>query len=500
MSIDPESLRLQQELEAALRGVTDQAVRDIVAAWAMTWDEISRDLTGVLVDMLLAGDRVTATQLRRSIRLRRALVVAKDRLEALTTATGVRITRDLQAVIDTAGAAQASVIDSQLPAGTDLVDASAWSRVDPDQLDAIVDRSTEQITSRLAPLAAETTDAIRRELVRGVAAGTNPRVTARRMVDRAGGHLNLSLTRALTIARTETLDAHRAAAQVGQAQHADVLAGWVWLASLSPRTCAACWGMHGEEFGLEVPGPQGHQNCRCSRMPKTKPWSDLGFDGIEEPPPVFGDPDALFATLPPADQQRILGGRGYQAWLAGEFPRSKWAVRRRVDGWRDSMVPAKPPLLQAGGGVRVPPPPTPPPGMFTGPDAPRPGRVSRDKGVRLEAHEVASGYRIASLGMDVHFLIPAGGKTADARILGQLWEIKAPIGASERTIRNKLRDATDQADRAIVDLFRTTLTAADAEAQIARYFGDRARNGRKALEQVWVLPDNVREHTIWERP
>ncbi|GAB2762490.1 phage minor head protein [Nocardioides pakistanensis] len=349
MAITRRTLRLEQELRDELATVTDAQARHLVRAWATAWDEVAPDLTAVLLDMLVAGDRVTRTQLLRSTRLRKALAVIADHLDTLATDAGVRITSDLQAVIDAAGGAQASVIDSQLPPNApELVDLDAWSKVDERQITAIVERSTEQITARTKPLSAEAYDAVRRELIRGVTSGSNPRETARRIVARAEGGFNGGLTRALVISRTETLDAHRAAAAVGQAQHTDVLAGWVWTAALSARTCPACFAQHGTTHPLTEPGPLGHQQCRCSRVPVTRSWADLGFPELEEPESLLPDAEAYFDGLPAADQKTILGTRRYDAWVAGEFPMSSWAVRRTTPGWRDSYVVAPAPV-QSGG-------------------------------------------------------------------------------------------------------------------------------------------------------
>lgn len=486
-----------------MRRRTDDQLRALTMAWARTWDEISLDMVSALAELLVAGERIKTAELRRARRLQQALAIAAERIEALTAETQVLVTRDVRALVDAAGGAQTSIIDSQLPPGAvDLVQLDAWSRVDARQIDAIVNRTTQRIVSQTRPITHHAEQALRRELVRGVAVGANPRVTARRIVDRAGEGFAGGLSRALTVARTETLDAYRAAAALGQAQHADVLAGWMWLAELSSRTCPACLGQHGSVHPLSAAGPLGHQNCRCSRMPVTKPWSELGFPDLVEPPSLVPDADAFFAGLTPAEQQGILGKQGYQAWLAGKWPREKWAVRKSADEWRDSWVTAKPPRLATGaGGVRIPPPKGPIPGAFTGPGAPKPGRVTRAKGVSIDAHEVMSAYRLASMGLDVHFLAnPGGRKTPDALVLGSRWEIKAPLGDSERTIRNRLRDAGRQADQAIFDLYRTALSAQDMTGQLARYWGDRRANNLPSLARVWVLPQNVMEHFIKERP
>lgn len=197
-----------------------------------------------------------------------------------------------------------------------------------------------------------------------------------------------------------------------------------------------------------------------------------------------------------------MGRKGYQAWLAGKWPRSEWAVKKPGDGWRDSWVIGKPPALATGGsgGRRVPPPKNPVPGAVGGPGAPKPGRVTRDRNVQLEEHEVVTGHRLASLGIDVHFRKPTGlAKTADAFILGESWEIKTPLGASDRTIRNNLRAAFEQGDRVIIDLFRTALTLEAAISQVSRYWGDRRASGLQSLDRVWLLQKNVVDHITRER-
>lgn len=335
MAVTRETLRLQAEIRRDLARITNRQTRDLISAWADAWDEVQPDLVATLLDMLTSGDRVTRTQLLRSTRLRRALDVVRRQLEALAEQAGVQIVGDLQAVVDAAGAAQASVVDSQLPAGTDLVGLDSWSRVDDRQIAAIVRRSTEQITALTQPLTGAAYDAVRRELIRGVAAGSNPRNTAARMVRRAEKRFNGGLTRALNIARTETLDAHRAAADLGQRPHADVLAGWTWLATLDKRTCPSCLAQHGTVHRLDEPGPLDHQQGRCARMPTTRSWADLGFN-IAEPPSLVPDAGDWFEGQSPEVQLEILGPSRWQAWVHGDYPMDAWSRRVSAAGWRDS--------------------------------------------------------------------------------------------------------------------------------------------------------------------
>lgn len=349
MAVTADTLRLQEQIRRDLEKITNAQTRDLVRAWADAWTEVQPDLTTALLEQLVAGEKVTRAQLLRSTRLRKALQLVADQLETLAAQSGVRISGDLQRVVDTAGAAQASVIDSQLPPNAaQLVDLDSWSRVDERQVTAIVRRTTEQITALHRPLAPEAYEVVRRELIRGVAAGSNPKVTAARMLRRAERYgFNGGLTRALRISRTETLDAHRAAAVLGQAEHTDVLRGWQWAAKLDTRTCPSCWAQHGSVHRLDEAGPLDHQQGRCARLPLTKSWADLGFD-IEEPPSLLPDAETAFANLPSTEQLQILGPGRYTAWANGDMPMDAWSVRRTTPGWRDSYGVAPVPKSRPG--------------------------------------------------------------------------------------------------------------------------------------------------------
>lgn len=347
MAINDRTISLELKLRQQLARVTDQQVRDLVKAWAQAWDEVAPDLEAALLDALKAGENVTITQLLRTQRLTKSLDSVARQLRLLADEAGVRITSDLRKVIDDAGRVQSQLISSQLPIPQDLVDLGAWSQVSDRAIAAIVKRSTEQIHKSTYTLSRTAEKSVRRELVRGVAAGSNPRVVARRMVERANGAFNGGLNRAMTLARTEMLDAHRQAARLGREQHSDVITGWQWLSTMSPRTCPACWSMHGTIHPPDEPGPYGHQCCQCTAVPLTKPWSELGFKDLVEPPSLMPDADQRFAGLSSIQQHQVLGTKGYTAWKAGKFPREKWAVRQKNPGWRDSFVPSRPPKVSA---------------------------------------------------------------------------------------------------------------------------------------------------------
>lgn len=145
----------------------------------------------------------------------------------------------------------------------------------------------------------------RETLVVGLAAGDNPRVIARALRTSMGGNL----ARALRISRTEILGAYRRAAISRYREHSGVLAGWVWIAELGPRTCAACLALHGTVHPLDEQFAS-HPNCRCTPAPLTKTWAELGVTDPSVKETRFSVAESgedWFARQPRAVQLRILG-------------------------------------------------------------------------------------------------------------------------------------------------------------------------------------------------
>lgn len=339
MAITRNTIRIADELHITLSDTLDAHTRALVEAYAIGWDEVAGELAAAIDDLVLSASsgRVTRTQVMRSDRARRALETIGRQMRDVTEHAGVTVTGDVGTVIEAATRGQAALITSQLPAA-----AAALNRVPDRAVAAMTQRVTQRIVKTNRRLAREADAAMRRELLRGIAVGDNPRAAARRMLRGIEDRWDGGLARALTIARTETIDAHRAAALAVDKTNRDVVDQWVWSCSLSPRSCRACVAKHGTVYDVDVPGPQGHPQCRCARIPKTRSWRDLGFD-IDEPADVMPDADAFVAKLSDRQLAGMLGEKGLAAFKRGDYPREKWAVRRENDEWRASYVPSRPP-------------------------------------------------------------------------------------------------------------------------------------------------------------
>jgi SPP1 gp7 family putative phage head morphogenesis protein len=342
MAISDITLGLARAAITAVTSLIDVAVRILTGRWAAAWDELEPRFTTAVEDLIGdAEEWPSRRDVERDAALQEALSAAAQLLDALAGLAAAEISAVAQAAVEQAPTDQVEQIVSQLPPGLDPGTVTSMvggpGGFHQQAIDAIDKRVTQRITVLARPLGRDADMAMRFELVRGVKRGRNPRETARAMVDRVEGAFNGGLTRALTIARTETLDAYRLAAAATEDAHRDVLAGWTWLAKLDSRTCVACWTMHGTEHSLDVPGPQGHPQCRCARAPKALSWAALGFD-IDEPEDAIEDAQAAFQALPDDEQLQIMGPARLARLNSGAVAWADLARLKQNPGWRPSYV------------------------------------------------------------------------------------------------------------------------------------------------------------------
>lgn len=340
MTVDERTWQQVRDLRIQVSGIVDDEVRHLVRAWGRAWDEITSEWEAAIADVLAAGDVVTVAQARRLRRAEQAATAAYEQITSLSDGLVVRVTDAAGLIVDITRLGEAQVIAAQMPAvaGPTARLAVTFDRVNPAALQAIVTRTTQQVTALSMPLAPQATEAMLRALVRAVPQGLSPREAARRMLDGVETEFMMPGSRALTIARTEILDAHREAAYQQHQANSDVLAGWVWTAQLDAHTCVACVAMHGTEHPLSEHGPIGHQNCRCARTPLTRSWADLGFPGIPDRPSVIEPGEEWLTRQPEATQIAVMGPARYAAYQAGT-PLADMATVRHTTGWRDSIVP-----------------------------------------------------------------------------------------------------------------------------------------------------------------
>jgi len=135
------------------------------------------------------------------------------------------------------------------------------------------------------------------QLIEGFSSGESAAAIAKRLNDVT----NVGKVRALTIARTETNEAYRAASREFL-QQADVKR-YVWMAVLDARTCVICWNLHGRIFSSDKK-VFSHPNCRCTLIPFTNGRNIA--TGAEK-----------FAKLDQGFQKQILGQKRFDLYRSG---------------------------------------------------------------------------------------------------------------------------------------------------------------------------------------
>jgi SPP1 gp7 family putative phage head morphogenesis protein len=340
MAVTRETLKLLGGIRIRIAEGVDAATDDLVRSWARAWKLVEEDWKVAIAELQQLRDDgkwPTRTQILRAERTQAALEATYQGLLGLSDRAGITIAAAVNDVTE-AASGHVDVIASQLPTtatGTTL--RGSLVRADAKQIEAIVVRVNEQVSKLITPLAGDAFDAMVTELVRGVAEGANPRASARRMLRNLQGQHSIGLNTAMVIARTETLDAHRSGAREIRTANADVLAGWQWISALDTRTCPSCFGMHGSIHPAGEFGPIDHQQGRCSALPVTKTWAELGFD-IPEPPSLVPDAQTVFDKMSDANQLKVMGPTRLELLKSGDVTLADLSQRRSNPGWRDSQT------------------------------------------------------------------------------------------------------------------------------------------------------------------
>lgn len=306
------------EARAALLASVDPVTDSVLAAWLRAYAVIRDDLFAAVADVAEHGDLTRAAF--RTGPLGAAMNAASAALQALVTeSVAAAITAAEPVVVQGARAASLRLVSDATARGMGY----AFNTPQRGVLDAIVRRTADRIAAAHPALSDSAETSLRVNLVRAVAAGSGPRDAAARMLAETRGVFGGGLTRALVLARTELVDAHRAGSAATREANPGIVTGWRWSAKLDKRTCPACWAMHNTAHPNSEP-LEGHQQCRCVPVPI------LRWDGPED---GLGDPAAAFSRLSPAEQRQAFGPARVAALNAG-VPFSALAQRRPNEGWR----------------------------------------------------------------------------------------------------------------------------------------------------------------------
>lgn len=337
MTVTNRVLGVSRSARVKLDQTVDATTAKVAKAWAAAWDEVADEWREALLELASMADDDGWPARYAALRVRRAQVAIEhtaEQLDRLSQHAGVTIVRAVPDTISMGEDVTRRLAALQLPRSGAGV---SWTRLNPRAVDWMITRTTQQIESTLWPLSQDAQAVMRQTLLRGVIVGDSPRDAADRMLTRLRGDFNGGLARAENIARTELLDSLRWAGSESRRQNANILQGWMWAATKSNRTCPACLALDGQVFDLDVPGPEGHQSCRCTAMPVTKSWRDLGFD-MDEPSSEYQSGREWFEDQTDMIRRQIMGPERLRRLERGELEWDSIPMIRRSPAWRDSYA------------------------------------------------------------------------------------------------------------------------------------------------------------------
>lgn len=391
MAVTRGTLAIVRNLRRDIGVEVDSAVRTLTSEWVDAWDGLAPAWQAAADELVAAAVRdgrwprpVEILRMGDVDRAMRGTIAALDKLaertETVARAGADRVVqldaeREARIIASQAPDMEAPTLAQRVTQQTGSVEAlrESWalredargdvqllaqSRIRTDAVNVITARTGEQIHAAALPLAPQAVDSMRRELIRGIDVGANPREAAGRMVALAETGFNGGLTRALTISRTEMLDAYRATSHTIHNANADIVPGWQWLASYDARVCPSCLSLSGTQYPASEPGPQDHQQGRCTRLPVLASWAELGITA-PEPPSAFPDAQEWFARQPRAVQLQIMGPTRLGLYRDGRVGWGDLSTVRQTPAWRTSRVPTPVRDLQRRANQGRPPTPGP---------------------------------------------------------------------------------------------------------------------------------------------
>jgi SPP1 gp7 family putative phage head morphogenesis protein len=318
---------LAQEHRKRLLAADADTARTLIAAYQKVDADLQarlKALTELIEIRRMNGEEVSLAWLQREERY--------ITLMAQTEAEIKRLARLTEAVT------QSAVLDAQLSGARDaetLIRAGIEEAGITGSFDRLNTRAVETIVSSFkssSPLAG-LLDKIKDEMPQaaiqkakdvltiGVATGQGPRVIATNFRAVTGE----SLTRSLTIARTETLRVYRNASLI-KYQESEAVEGWEWMATKSLRSCAACLANDGKVFSKDTPFAS-HVRCRCTPIP-------VIAGGARKRTPA----SEWFAGLDEEDQIRVLGKEGTDLYRNGRVTLDDYVRTTHSPTWGDSYV------------------------------------------------------------------------------------------------------------------------------------------------------------------
>jgi len=326
-----------------MRAIDREATGRLIESYRRVYDDIRAKVESLAGRALGEGPEavLTATQLRN-------LSEYKDMMAT--------IQREMQrygaVVDDVVGAAQEKAVNSGAAAARQMIlelfpEAARGSivgvlqRMPREAVIALVGALREDsplASITLARWGDKAAKQIGEQLVKGMVTGIGSRKTAREILKALDPALGMPLSKALTIARTETNRAFRSATRETYRRNPHVVKGWIWYANINgdPEPCLACLAMHGTKHDMDET-LDDHPNGRCTMLAITPSFEELGIEGVDEPDRTVETGEEWFNRQPEERQREMMGEQRYELWKQGNLDFEDMATTHHSDEWGDSI-------------------------------------------------------------------------------------------------------------------------------------------------------------------
>ena len=296
--------------------------KKMVEVYGSSWQRIQesqRLLARDIRTMKKQGKKIPVSWLITNRRYKALMVQIADELERFSVNAGKQLTSAQASIVLEAQADARELMimgmGTSIPEGGAAVIA-AFNQLPARQLEIMVGKLADgsPLHTLLGEISPNGRAKAAQVLTDGILMGESPLITGRRLRDALGSQLS----RAMAIARTTQLQTYRQVNNETYQMNSDIVTAHIWHAELDDRTCMSCWNMHGTELAIGQ-SVDDHVNGRCTSVPKTKTWAELGFTGIPETQVHVETGESVFRKKGEAFQINSMGPSKHEAWKRGEF-------------------------------------------------------------------------------------------------------------------------------------------------------------------------------------
>jgi len=263
MPLTPEVLRLNEQFRAMLLANERRAADAMVRYYGTGWQKLQTDINKLAeqVNAIIESGQTPTN----------GMITRLEQMQVIQKQVENELNKFVQFADDTVKAQQRVAIAAAERQSYELMNASFpgmirdnvvidFYRLPRDSVESLVGfvQDGTPLKDLIGGYVGDAVNDFTQTLVNGLIAGQGPRETARQLRNAYG----MGLTKALQIARTETLRAYRTATQASYEANSDILKGWKRSAAKDDRTCMACILLDGKEYRLDEP-MDDHVSGRC---------------------------------------------------------------------------------------------------------------------------------------------------------------------------------------------------------------------------------------------